>query len=64
VHYKPTYQFSYYKELFGELSLPNTEDFYRAELSIPCHQEMSLEDASFVAKTLLEVLKNIQGCKR
>jgi UDP-4-amino-4,6-dideoxy-L-N-acetyl-beta-L-altrosamine transaminase len=64
VHYKPTYQFFYYKELFGELSLPNTEDFYRAELSIPCHQEMSLEDASFVAKTLLEVLKNIQGCKR
>jgi len=53
VHYKPTYKFTYYKELFGELKLPNAEDFYMAELSIPCHQKMSLEDAKFVADTLL-----------
>ncbi len=64
VHYKPTYQFSHYKALFGDQSLLRTEAFYKAELSLPCHQEMSLEDASFVATTLLETLKNIKGCKR
>ena len=62
VHYKPTYQFSYYKELFGEQKLHNTEEFYKAELSIPCHQEMSLEDAQFVSETLLEILQMHKGC--
>lgn len=62
VHYKPVYQFSYYKKLLGEMRLPNTEDFYKAELSIPCHQGMSMEDASFVADTLLETLASIKGC--
>jgi len=64
VHYKPTYQFSHYKALFGDQYLLNTEEFYKAELSLPCHQEMRLEDASFVATALLETLKNINGCKR
>ncbi len=63
VHYKPTYQFSYYKKLFGDIKLHNTEEFYKAELSIPCHQEMSLEDANFIADTLLNVLARHKGCK-
>lgn len=63
VHYKPIYKFSYYKNLFGEFRLPNTEEFYKAELSIPCHQGMSMEDAVLVADTLLEVLSSIKGCK-
>lgn len=64
VHYKPIYQFSYYKERFGELNLSNAEDFYRAELSIPCHQGMSLENATYVADTLLKEIENIKGCTR
>lgn len=63
VHYKPVYQFSYYKEHFGEQRLNNAEDFYRAELSIPCHQGMSMDDAAFVAQTLLEVCASIKGCR-
>jgi len=62
VHYKPTYQFSYYKNLFGEKKLFNAEEFYKAELSLPCHQEMSLEDATFVVNSLNEVLQDIKGC--
>lgn len=62
VHYKPVYQFSYYKERFGEQRLETTEDFYRAELSIPCHQGMSMEDAVMVADALLETLASIKGC--
>ncbi len=63
VHYKPLYKFSLYKNLFGETRLDNAEEFYKAELSIPCHQEMSLEDAKFVAKTLLKVLKEHRKCR-
>ena len=64
VHYRPIYKFSYYKERFKEQKLQNAEEFYKAELSIPCHQEMSIEDAKFVADTLLEILKNAKECRR
>ncbi|MBK1992354.1 UDP-4-amino-4,6-dideoxy-N-acetyl-beta-L-altrosamine transaminase [Campylobacter sp. 2018MI35] len=57
VHYKPTYEFSFYKNLMGNIRLENADHFYRAELSIPCHQEMSLEDAKFVKENLFEVLE-------
>ena len=63
VHYKPIYKFSYYKERFGEQKLQNAEEFYKAELSIPAHQKMSMEEAKFVADTLLEILKNSKECK-
>jgi UDP-4-amino-4,6-dideoxy-L-N-acetyl-beta-L-altrosamine transaminase len=64
VHYKPIYQNSYYKEKFGEIRLPSTELFYRSELSIPCHQKMSMEDAQHVADTVLEVIEKYtyRGC--
>lgn len=64
VHYKPIYQNSFYKQMFGETSLVVAEDFYRSEISIPCHQKMSLKDAHFVADTLLDVLEKYahRGC--
>ncbi len=57
VHYKPIYKFTPYVKLFGEMRLSTMEDFYKAELSIPLHQGMNLQDAEFVADTLFEVLK-------
>lgn len=64
VHYKPIYQNSFYKEHFGEMRLNNAEYFYRSELSIPCHQNMSLKDAQNVADTVLEVIGKyaVRGC--
>ena len=64
VHYRPIYQNSFYKEKFGETSLHVSDDFYRSEISIPCHQEMSFEDAKFVADTFLEVVEkySYRGC--
>ncbi|WP_229238848.1 hypothetical protein, partial [Campylobacter volucris] len=32
--------------------------FYKAELSIPCHQEMSLKDANFIKENLFKILEN------
>jgi UDP-4-amino-4,6-dideoxy-L-N-acetyl-beta-L-altrosamine transaminase len=64
VHYKPIYQNSFYKEQFGEFSLPVANDFYRSEISIPCNQTMSMNDAKYVADVLLEVLHKYKhrGC--
>lgn len=53
VHYKPLYKFAPYK---NHAPLANTEDFYNAEISIPCHQKMSENDADFVISTLQNVL--------
>ncbi|MBX1886681.1 UDP-4-amino-4,6-dideoxy-N-acetyl-beta-L-altrosamine transaminase [Campylobacter peloridis] len=58
VHYKPTYEFSFYKNLYKNLYLENADNFYKAELSIPCHQEMSLKDAKFIKEKLFEILQN------
>lgn len=64
VHYKPIYQNSFYKHHFGEMRLPLTEQFYKSELSIPCHQKMTLEDARHVADIVLEVINkySYKGC--
>ncbi len=64
VHYKPIYQNSFYKERFGEFSLHVSSDFYRSELSIPCHQEMSLDDAKYVADNVLDTINRYayRGC--
>lgn len=64
VHYKPIYQNSFYKKKFGNVSLQVANDFYRSEISIPCHQKMSLDDAKDVADKLLEVINkySYRGC--
>ncbi|PAF51028.1 UDP-4-amino-4,6-dideoxy-N-acetyl-beta-L-altrosamine transaminase [Helicobacter sp. 13S00477-4] len=57
VHYKPIYEFSLYKKLFGDIKLNNANDFYRAEISIPCHQKMTLDDAKKCAGKILKVFE-------
>ena len=64
VHYKPIYQNSFYAEKFGRVSLTVTNDFYLSEISIPCNQTMSMEDAKYVADTFLDVIHKYahRGC--
>lgn len=64
VHYKPIYNYTYYKNLFGQKKLQNAEEFYKAELSLPCHQEMSTQNAKYVVKILFEVLEHSKRCIR
>ena len=54
VHYKPIYQFSPYK---NHAPIKTADDFYNAEISIPCHQKMSANDADFVISTIRKVLQ-------
>lgn len=57
VHYKPIYNFSLYRS-FNYPILRNAEDFYHAELSIPCHQNMSLELAKKVADSIVSTFES------
>lgn len=59
VHYTPIYEFKFYRQKYGEICLENAQNFYNSELSIPCHQLMSENDAKFVAQTLITTLKTI-----
>lgn len=65
VHYKPIYQNSFYQECFGQQHFQTAEFFYKSELSIPCNQKMSMEDAQHVANTVLEVVEKYanSGCR-
>lgn len=64
VHYKPIYKNSFYQQQYGEIRLPTTEEFYRSELSIPCHQKMTMKDAAQVADTFLNIIEkySYRGC--
>jgi len=64
IHYKPIHQNSFYIQLYGKQSFPVAEDFYRSEISLPCHQKMTLDDAKFIADTFLEIIEkySIRGC--
>lgn len=63
VHYKPIYQFSYYqnapRQRFKDLHLKEAESFYNAELSIPCHQKMTLALAKEVAQKILTIFQTL-----
>ncbi len=61
VHYKPIYQNSFYKNKFGERSLLLSENFYNSEISIPCHQQMGVEDAKRVADIVLQILQKYEA---
>lgn len=61
VHYKPIYQNSFYQNKFGFLSLQSADNFYKSELSIPCHQKMNINDAKYVADTFLNIIYEIKG---
>ena len=53
VHYKPIYRFAPYQ---NHTPIKSADDFYNAEISIPCHQKMSANDADFVISTIRKIL--------
>lgn len=57
VHYKPTYLFSFYKG--KNVSIESAENFYKKELSLPCHQLMSENDAKRVLAVLENIIKSL-----
>lgn len=62
VHYKPIHLFGLYHK-FSSASLYGAERFYNAEISIPCHQKMTLKDAENTAEAILRIFAQSKGCK-
>ncbi|MGL2610991.1 UDP-4-amino-4,6-dideoxy-N-acetyl-beta-L-altrosamine transaminase [Helicobacter pylori] len=61
VHYKPIYQYQLYQQLFNTAPLKSAEDFYNAEISLPCHANLNLESVQNIAHG---VLKTFEGFNR
>ncbi|WP_033768029.1 UDP-4-amino-4,6-dideoxy-N-acetyl-beta-L-altrosamine transaminase [Helicobacter pylori] len=61
VHYKPIYQYQLYQQLFNTAPLKSAEDFYCAEISLPCHANLNLESVQNIAHG---VLKTFEGFNR
>ncbi|WP_163498651.1 UDP-4-amino-4,6-dideoxy-N-acetyl-beta-L-altrosamine transaminase [Helicobacter suis] len=57
VHYKPIHTFKLYQNLLGPLHFPRAQDFYAGEISLPCHQKMSLKEAKDTAYKVLKTLR-------
>ncbi|MGL2513134.1 UDP-4-amino-4,6-dideoxy-N-acetyl-beta-L-altrosamine transaminase [Helicobacter pylori] len=60
VHYKPIYQYQLYQQLFNTAPLKSAENFYNAEISLPCHANLNLESVQNIAHS---VLKTFEGFK-
>ncbi len=60
VHYKPIYQYQLYQQLFNTVPLKSAEDFYRAEISLPCHANLNLESAQTIAHGVLKTFENLK----
>ncbi|WP_237003172.1 UDP-4-amino-4,6-dideoxy-N-acetyl-beta-L-altrosamine transaminase [Helicobacter pylori] len=60
VHYKPIYQYQLYQQLFNTAPLKSAEDFYRAEISLPCHANLDLESAQTIAHGVLKTFESLK----
>lgn len=52
IHYPPVHRFSYYRERFPGVSLPNTESFCSRELTLPLHPSLRESDVDRVVAAL------------
>ncbi len=60
VHYKPIYQYQLYQQLFNTAPLKSAEDFYRTEISLPCHANLDLESVQDIAHGVLKTFENLK----
>jgi dTDP-4-amino-4,6-dideoxygalactose transaminase len=55
IHYPPVHRFSYHRERFPNVALPNTEHFFSRELSLPLHPALTLDEVDRVIIELARV---------
>ncbi len=59
IHYPPIHRFSYYRERFGDVSLPCTEDVAARELTLPLFPTMSEEMLDIVVTELRKAVESV-----
>jgi len=57
VHYIPVHRQPYYRERYGDRSLPGADAYYARELSLPLFPAMRDDDVARVAASLASVLE-------
>jgi UDP-4-amino-4,6-dideoxy-N-acetyl-beta-L-altrosamine transaminase len=57
VHYIPVHRQPYYRNRYGEITLPGADAYYTRALSLPLFPSMTDDDVSRVIQALAEVLK-------
>ncbi|GAA9908532.1 UDP-4-amino-4,6-dideoxy-N-acetyl-beta-L-altrosamine transaminase [Helicobacter pylori] len=60
VHYKPIYQYQLYQQLFNTTPLKSAQDFYCAEISLPCHANLDLESVQNIAHGVLKTFESFK----
>ncbi|GAA7792075.1 UDP-4-amino-4,6-dideoxy-N-acetyl-beta-L-altrosamine transaminase [Helicobacter pylori] len=60
VHYKPIYQYQLYQQLFNTAPLKSAQDFYCAEISLPCHANLDLESVQNIAHGVLKTFEDLK----
>ncbi|WRA14176.1 UDP-4-amino-4,6-dideoxy-N-acetyl-beta-L-altrosamine transaminase [Helicobacter pylori] len=60
VHYKPIYQYQLYQQLFNTAPLKSAENFYNAEISLPCHANLNLESVQNIAHSVLKTFESFK----
>ncbi len=58
IHYPPVHRFSFYQELFPNVSLPKTEHFAARELTLPLHPGLNESDVERVVSILQIAISN------
>jgi dTDP-4-amino-4,6-dideoxygalactose transaminase len=64
VHYPCVHQFSYYRELFPEQSLPRSEAFAARELTLPLHPKLGTANVDLVVDALGTALRMPESTRR
>ncbi len=60
VHYKPIYQYQLYQQLFNTAPLKSAQDFYHAEISLPCHANLDLKSVQNIAHGVLKTFEDLK----
>ncbi len=56
VNYIPTYHFTLFKKKYNKSDFPNTEFFYKNQISLPCYVDLTLKEVNNFAATLKKML--------
>ncbi|MEQ8787163.1 MAG: DegT/DnrJ/EryC1/StrS family aminotransferase [Pirellulaceae bacterium] len=60
VHYPPVHQFSHYRALLGDVSLPVTEDIAAREMTLPLHPLLSEPDVHAICDLLVAAMAKVK----
>jgi dTDP-4-amino-4,6-dideoxygalactose transaminase len=59
IHYPPTHRFTYYQSLYGDISLPKTEEIAAREVTLPLYPSMGAEKVNLVAESVINAISSI-----